>query len=444
VSLHSRLLACVTAAGVLAPIGSACAGTLTLTAQAGLGGIGRAGRWAPVRVSVDNTDRDFSGDIVVSWGDAVVRRALTLGAPARADVVLYVRSADVRDIVSVRLESHGGAVQSLDVPIRLQSSDDDITLCIGSADGVGTRDDCNTRVSAAALPRSMRGYDAFDRVRWQGTSPDVLERDQQVAWKQWTAKRELDAAGIIPQPPRPLPAADNSGGPTLRIAAAGTLVYLGVLIVAAMAARRVQRRPLVLYGAIAAFAAAGSAAALAAGRIGPSTSVVVVHSSRVEQLPTGGSLVAMQATVQYPTFDSFELHAKLTDASMLAQNGSRPELRLDESGEPVLLGVFGLASRQTFTFEGVVAFSPFRIRRDSPSPTVMNSSTFDYRNCSVSDGLARQDLGALRSGQMLDVPQTFASNGVVTCTLAATPVEFGDARYPVRVEGETDVVVHLK
>ena len=442
--LRSRLLACVTAAVVLAPIGSAYAGTLTLAAQAGLGGVGRASRWAPVHVSVDNTDRDFAGDIVVSWGDAVVRRALTLGSPARADVVMYIRSADVRDLVSVKLESHGVVLQSVDAAIRLQPGDAVVTLCVGATDGASTRDDCAARISPAALPRSMRGYDAFDGVRWEGTTPGVLERDQQTAWEQWTAKRQLEKAGIISLAPRPLPSAENSSAPAITTAAVGTLVYLGVLIVTAMATSRVRRRPLAVYGAIAAFAAAGSAAALAAGRVGPSTSVVVTHSSRVEQLPSGGSLVAMTATVQFPTFDRFELRARSTDAAMWPQNGPRPELRFDEAGEPILAGVFGTASRQAITLEGVVAFSPFLVRRGDGSVTVVNSSAFDYHDCYVSDDLAKQPLGALRSGQALNVPQASASNGVMSCTLTATPVEFGDPRHPVRVEGATDVVVHLE
>src|SRR5690349_16135478 len=133
-----RVSAFVIVATVLAPAASSFAGTLALKAQAGLAGLGRAGRWAPVHISVDNTDRDFTGDLVVSWGDAVVRRALTLGNPARADLVLYVRAADVRDVVSVRMEANGAVLQSVEAPIRLQSLDEDLTLCVGSGDGTGS------------------------------------------------------------------------------------------------------------------------------------------------------------------------------------------------------------------------------------------------------------------------------------------------------------------
>ena len=130
-SIHPSVRACLTAASLLAPLASAYAGTLSVTAQAGVGGLGRTGRWTPVHVSVDNTDRDLTGDLVVSWGNAVVRRAITLGHPARADVVLYIRSGDVRDLVSVSVESNGTALQSVDVPISLQPPDEDVKLCVG-------------------------------------------------------------------------------------------------------------------------------------------------------------------------------------------------------------------------------------------------------------------------------------------------------------------------
>jgi hypothetical protein len=438
-----RIHVCVIAATVLAPAASSYAGTLTLKAQAGLGGLGRTGRWAPVRVSVENTDRDVTGDLVVSWGDAVVRRAMSLGSPARADLVVYIRSGDVRDVVSVRVESHGAVLQSTDASIRLQSPEEDVTLCVGSSDTSAANDACDATVSAAALPRAMWGYDAIDHLHWEGTSPDALDRDQRIALEQWTAKRLLDDAGVVPSPPRPLPPDDESGGQPLRLIALGTVVYLVLLIAATSAARHVRRRPLVVLGVIGAFAVVGSAAALAAGRVGPSTAVVVTHSSRVDQLPSGGSLVAMKASAQYPTYDAFELRGRLTDGSIVPRNGSRAEARLDEAGEPMLPGAFGFAARQPFALEGVIAFSPFRLSRKDGAVIVANSSAFDYQDCYFSDGVSRQAAGSLRAGQTVDAPAVSSAGNFISCRLAATPVDFEDSRHPVRVEGSTDVVAYL-
>jgi hypothetical protein len=438
-----RVHVCVIAASVLAPASSSYAGTLTLSARAGLGGLGRVGRWAPVHISIDNTSRDFRGDVVVSWGDAVVRRAITLGSPARADLVVYVRSGDVRDAISVRMESNGAVLQSIDAPIRLKPPDDDVTVCVGSSETGTASDACAATISAAALPRAMWGYDAIDHLRWEGSSPDALDRAQRLALEQWTAKRALDEAGVVAAPPRPLPAADDTGGNPVTLAATGTAIYLTLLVAATAAARRLRRRPLVVYGVIAVFAVVGSAAAFAAGRVGPSTSVVVTHSSRVEQLPSGGSRVAMKASARYPTFDAFELRARLTGGAILPKNGLRSELRFDESGEPILRGLFGLASRQAFEVEGVISFSPFRVSRRNGVVTVANSSAFDYHDCYFSDGLSRQAAGTLRPGEEVDAASGAARGTFVSCRLAATPVDFDESHHPVEVEGSTDVVASL-
>ena len=236
-SVHRSVRACLTAASLLSPLASAYAGTLTVTAQAGLGGLGRTGRWTPLHVSIDNTDRDVAGDIVVSWGDAVVRRAFTLGHPARTDVVLYIRSADVRDLVSVRLESNGTALQSVDVPIRLQPPDEDVTLCVGASNLTEPGGVCAATVTAAALPRSMWGYDAVDHLRWDGAAQDALDGEQRMALTRWMAKRALEDAGVMPLAPRPLAADVDSGGRPARLAVLGTVVYLGVLVLIAIALR---------------------------------------------------------------------------------------------------------------------------------------------------------------------------------------------------------------
>jgi hypothetical protein len=445
VSVHPSVRVCLTAASLLLPLASAYAGTLTVTAQAGVGGLGRTGRWTPVHVSVDNTDRDVTGDLVVSWGDAVVRRAITIGHPARANVVLYIRTADVRDLVSVRVESNGTALQSLEVPIRLQPPDDDVTLCVGVANVPAPSGICAATVTAAALPRSMWGYDAVDHLRWNGVGQDVLDREQRTALDRWMAKRALDDAGVTSLEPRSLAVAavDASTGPA-RLAVLGMVVYLGVLVVIAVAVRHLRRRPFAVYAAVAACAVLASAAALAAGRAGPSSAIVVTQSSRVEQLPAGGSRVVMKASAQYPTYDTFRIRARLTEAAIEPdREGSRSEFRFAESGEPELAGTFGLASREAFGLEGVVAFAPFRLSRRDATVTVANASAFDYRDCVFSDGLAREPVGALRAGQAIDAPSAYASSGFISCTLAATPVDFAESRYPVDVQGSTDVVAHL-
>jgi hypothetical protein len=128
---------------------------------------------------------------------------------------------------------------------------------------------------------------------------------------------------------------------------------------------------------------------------------------------------------------------------MFPETGSRSELRLDESGEPILRGVFGLGSHRAFDVEAVLAFSPFRLSRQDGTMTVANASAFDYRDCYFSDGLSRTAAGVLRMGQTLAVPAELSRGTFFDCALSATPVDFDDPRHAVRTEGTTELVVYL-
>jgi hypothetical protein len=218
-------------------------------------------------------------------------------------------------------------------------------------------------------------------------------------------------------------------------------VPIALLIAAAMAERHLRRRPLFAYVAVAVIAVSTSAAALAAGAIGPGREIVLAHSSTVHQLPRGGSLVAMHASVWYPTFDAFAVTARSVEAAIEPHDSSRAQMRFDEAGEPTIRGTFGAASRHDFALDGVVSFSPYRIDHGTGAVTITNVSTFDYRDCYLSSGLSREPAGSLGAGQTIRVAGASAST--ITCTLPATPVEFGESHYPVHVEGSTDVIAYL-
>jgi hypothetical protein len=111
---------------------AAAAERLTMSADAGLGGVVRAGRWAPVRVDVDNRGQDVSGTLTIEWGKTTARRAVTIAAPARRSFQFYVRTGDVRDIMVVRLESGGRELQRLEKPVRIAGRDETIHLCVES------------------------------------------------------------------------------------------------------------------------------------------------------------------------------------------------------------------------------------------------------------------------------------------------------------------------
>src|SRR5688500_12060653 len=120
----------ITVAGVLAagllqgPALVAAPNAVQLRAEAGLGGFARPGRWTPVRIELDNQARDLTADVVVEWGDTRLHRPIDLPAPSRTALELYVRTADARGSVVVRILANGETVASIDVPIRIVSEED--------------------------------------------------------------------------------------------------------------------------------------------------------------------------------------------------------------------------------------------------------------------------------------------------------------------------------
>src|SRR5580765_3636296 len=113
----------VLAAALVAVTGLAPAPALAdapaLQAKAGLSGMGRAGRFAPVRVLVENAGEDFTGEVVVGWGDAVVHRRVTLAAPARRQLDINIRTFNVRSAMTVQLRSRGVTLRSVVIPVRV-------------------------------------------------------------------------------------------------------------------------------------------------------------------------------------------------------------------------------------------------------------------------------------------------------------------------------------
>src|SRR5579863_206670 len=178
------------------------AGAATLTAEAGLGGMSRPSRWTAVRVSVDATHADITGEIILDWGSARARRAISLSAGSRKQFEIYIRTPDVREAIVVRLVSDGRDLASVDVPIRVVRPEDAFTLCVAAANAWPASHGCSATQSAAHLPHSWRGYDAVDEVVWAaGAQP--IEHDQQIAFAQWKAIHALEESGTSPSAAAP-------------------------------------------------------------------------------------------------------------------------------------------------------------------------------------------------------------------------------------------------
>src|SRR5687767_8478771 len=176
------------ASGVLPA--SAAAGELVLAARAGLDGVTRPGRWTPVVVTLDNRSAALTGDLVVAWGDTRVRQAVELAAPSATRITLFVRTGDIRDSLSVHVESGGARVAGIDVPLRIAPTDAHVILCLGDA---RTDAGCTVSMPAAAIPPSPRAFDAADEV--VAGAGSGLSEDQMNALQLWIAARRVEIAG---------------------------------------------------------------------------------------------------------------------------------------------------------------------------------------------------------------------------------------------------------
>jgi hypothetical protein len=432
--------------GASAPTAGYAADAPMLRAEAGLGGLARPGRWVPVRISVDNDGSALQGELVVQWGDATVHRGVVLAAPSRSRFELYIRTPDVRDVITVRLQSKAIAVASIDVPVRVVPLENETTVCVTSAGAVAADlDECTSSVPTEALPRSMRGYDAADRLLWRAGPEAVLASDQRIALERWRQYRQLQDADVPSRAPRPPSAAEGTAfTPSLRALSAGFGLYVLAMVAAGVLTRTTRRRPLPMYAAITCVAVLGSSAALSAGRIGPASAVVVRHVSMLQELPRGGSLISMRAVAEFPSFDTFHLRAGVADSSLESKSTPRSDVWFDDAGLPLLSGVHALGSSEEFTLEGIVDFSPLQVERRPGVVRVTNTASVDLHDCGLSDGFSVQHLGTLAAGRTLETEERQAENTpFFTCELLALPVEFVEGTHPVKVEGTTVVAAYL-
>ena len=63
----------------------------------------KAGRWTAVRVTIDHSGPELSGDLILSWGGHEVRRQVSLVSPGRHQFELYTRTTAAESSIRVRL-----------------------------------------------------------------------------------------------------------------------------------------------------------------------------------------------------------------------------------------------------------------------------------------------------------------------------------------------------
>jgi hypothetical protein len=420
--------------------------SITVNAVAGLGGIARAGRWAPVRVSIANRQDRIDGELVITWGASTVHREVVLPAPSRNEFELYVRTTDVRDTLDVRLRSEGRDVRTVAVPIRVVPADEDVTVCVSSDGVVDTSEaSCTTVVTAEGLPRSMRGYEAADAVLWGAGADSSLGSEQRTAVKEWEFLRRLEADGTRVVAPHisfstsPLADARRSLMPFVL----GMVTYVALLVVVGWSGRR-REGVAATYLAVALIGVVGTSIAVQAGRWGTGSTVLVRHATTLMGIPGAGTLVSMRGSLEYPAFDDFQVHSSAADAAFDRTGPSRSEQWFDLRGYPTVGGIFGLGAAQQFSLDGVVGDSWLHVERHPSGVTVTNTSPIDFHDCRFPEGFAPTRVDLLRSGESVNAaPSDGEDVPFLSCTSTSGPFRFNASRHQVQLEGEWLVTAYI-
>lgn len=428
--------ACALLAAGLVPAPAAAA-DLILSARAGLDGVTRPGRWAPVVVTVENRSQPLTGDLIVEWGEARVRQAVELPAPSTKRVTLFIRTGDVRESMSVRVEADGEQITSIDVPVRIAPADAHVLLCIGDPGGGGAdAARCTVSLPAAAIPASARAFDAADEVD-SGTGTD-LSGAHVDALALWSAARRVEAAGNA----APATGARPEPAPRSRYARETIGIYAALLGSIVIAFPYVRRRRL-LYPALAATIVSGTVVAAAAGRTRP---VVIHHTSIAEEFAgINGAVVTMRGTAEYPA----ALGPVAADACDGAVNvggagGPTLEQRSNLAGCPLVYGESAVGSARSFTVDTI---APFHALDFVPTPgggRLVNVSGQKLHACDLPDGLGQGRIDTFEPGDHVDGPASWPlADPVVSCRLDAAPLMFHHPTTDVVARGTTIVVLHL-
>jgi hypothetical protein len=438
-------IACLVAAGAAPARGA------SLDATAGLGGVAKAGRWTPLAVTVGAEGDALDADVVVSWGDARVQRPITVAPGTRKAFEFYVRTTDPRGAIEVRLQSAGRELAVATAPVRVLGADDRVTVCV-LTDATAPVDaaDCSTTILARALPRSARGYEAADDVVWPaGRAGLTVEQD--AALRAWRALEALDASGDLgatPQVSRPL---IPRGLPSTLIPVVAAIggAYLLALLAAGLALRARRARLSVTAAAFVLVTAGACAAIAGIGRIGGTRAVHLHHQSLLQQLPGAqSSVLTIRGIALFPAFDRFALRLPAPDGALeTASPRGGATGALDPDGFPVVAGVFGAASRQSFAGEALVATQPLSIDERGATVAIQNRSAHPLRDCRLGRGLAaRTALATLAPGARIEASWTDsdgAPNGpVITCVADDAPLLFTESQRPVVMHGTTTIAAY--
>lgn len=428
-----------------APAAASGDGVRITRATAGLGGVVRAGRWAPVRVTLESLADDVAGEIRVTWGGSTVRRRIALPSPGTWEFELYIRSADAPPSMQISVSAGGTTAGSVTVTTETPQPGAAFNLCVVSGQALSTdTSSCSAVMTPGQLPRSVFGYDAIDRVSWMAREAPA----QGGGLAAWRSLQGLEQAGDLSLTPSVTAPIVRGGLPAdtarLVVLEIGGLVT-GLLAVGFLATTRALRLGTTCLLAAAA-GTAGIAAAAGTGRLGAPGPIHVRHASLLQQIPgTPASRLTVRGIADFPASGAFHVTLPL-DAAMLRTSGpSAPEEHLfDEAGHPLFGGRYGLGARQAFSAEALVDLQPLTVTSSNGWVAVSNTSALQLLGCRFGDGFARGGGITLRPGESTEAERTMDGIGpIFTCRHEGTPLaHFDGGDRQIESTGTTIIAVY--
>jgi hypothetical protein len=424
------VLSAATLLSSLLVAGPAAADGVSIRVAAGLDGAARAGRWMPVRVTLENQGAAASGDLVVRLGDARAVRAIDLPSPSRKTFDLYLRVPPAAEPIVVA--QFGGATARQ--PIRLAADDGPFRLCVGTDPGNGP---CAATIETASLPRSWRAYDAADEVF--GLSATGLDGEQRTAFERWRAGRHW-ANSTNMAPPVTAPSASGARTRAPQILTA----YVALLALAAIVAPmlRVRRTAVVLLGVL---TVAASAAVFADGRVGAAAAIGVDDAIVLRSgVGFAGTSLVSRGTATFPSAAAHTLRAAFPDGWIEARDAGALRREFDADGRLVVGGGFARSQRLVFEIEGFLDAPTLSAEWRGTALVLANVSPFDLTGCALPEGYAPRQVARFTRGSRIEVSPAEAADPVLTCRVAGVPETVTSGAAAMRHNGEATLVFDLR
>jgi hypothetical protein len=417
----------------------------TLRATAGLAGFVMAGRAAPIALEIEHhgSSADAVAEVVIRWGDAVVRRRVFMGSTRTRRVEVVARTNEPAGIVRVGIS---GQSDVLDLPVTVLPHTTRVTLCVSQPDGlVAEPARCSMTIEPGRLPRSTYAYEIVtNAVVSDGAR---IPEPARLALARWLSIVRLETSGdlsLTPQVTRPV-VERGLPGDTATVLRIGSWLYVALLLSVGVLIATTRFTALTAWIASIAVVTTVTGAAWMLGSRGPASQITVHHRSLLQQIPgAGGAMVSMRGVTEFPSDGLVLLRMAAEDGSLeVATSEGRTEQSIDEHGVPQIVTRAGLGSRHAWTGEAVTHARWVAVEEVDRTVTITNETSFPLVDCRFADGMSVTDVGVLAPGAVTTAVRDGDIVGPLFSCNAAHPVLTLTADpTAVAMHGTTTVVVY--